>query len=70
MTKHNQPKPGTTKKQPAQTGELSDVALNQATGAMLACTPAGQTTARAGDTKAAGDGSVKTDSAMLACRIP
>jgi len=72
MTNSHQPKPDTTAKTPASQdgksgGELSDAALNQATGAMLACMPTDQLTAAHGTgggggagKPAMGDGSVKT----------
>jgi hypothetical protein len=60
MTNSKQPKPEAAAKKPAQKGELSDAALNQATGAMLACMPTDQSSARA-----AGDGSVKTIGALI-----
>ena len=70
MTNSNQPKPETTETKPAQTGELSDTALNQATGAMLACMPTDQTVAHGtggggGAGKTIGDGSVRTNSALI-----
>ena len=71
MTNSNQPKPETTETKPAQTGELSDTALNQATGAMLACMPTDQLVARGtGGGGGAGkpalaDGSVKTNSILI-----
>ena len=71
MTNSNQPKPETNAKKPAQTGELSDTALNQATGAMLACMPTDQLVAHGtGGGGGAGkpalaDGSVKTNSILI-----
>jgi hypothetical protein len=65
MTKAKQPKPGTTEKQPGKTGELSDAALNQVTGAMLACMPTDQSSQTGGSARAAGDGSVKTIGALI-----
>jgi hypothetical protein len=71
MTKSKQPKPGTTEKQPGKTGELSDAALNQVTGAMLACMPTDQTVAHgSGGGGGAGkpalaDGSVKTNNILI-----
>ena len=42
MTKSKQPKAETTVEKPAQTGELSDAALNPVSGAMVACMPTDQ----------------------------
>ena len=65
-------KPETTAKQPnAQTGELSDTALNQAAGGMLAWMPTDQLVAHStGGGGGAGqpapaDGSVKTNSILI-----
>ena len=64
MTKSKQPKLDAATKMPAQTGELSDAALKQAAGGMLACMPTDQNVAH-GSGGGAGkpvlaDGSVKT----------
>jgi hypothetical protein len=66
MTNSKQPKAETVAKTPAQTGELSDATLNQASGGMLACMPTDQLVVRSsgggGGTgkPVMGDGSVKT----------
>jgi len=67
----NSKQPTTTETKSAQTGELSDTALNQATGAMLACMPTDQLVAHGtGGGGGAGkpalaDGSVKTNSILI-----
>ena len=63
MTKSKQPK--TAEKQPAQTGELPDAALNQAAGGALnAYMPTDQITTSTAS-KSSMDGSVKTNSALI-----
>ncbi|HVY98184.1 MAG TPA: hypothetical protein VHA35_01695 [Dongiaceae bacterium] len=68
MTKSKQPKP--TEPKPVQTGELPDAALNQAAGGALnAYMPTDQTAAHGSGggagKPAMGDGSVKTNSALI-----
>ncbi len=65
MTNSKQPNAETTVKQPAETGELSDAALNQVSGAMLACTPATLQTGAHGSGGGGGAGK-STDSAIIA----
>lgn len=72
MTTSKQPKTETTETKPAATtGELSDAALNQTAGGMLACMPTDQLVAHGtgggggAGKPAIGDGSVKTNSILI-----
>jgi hypothetical protein len=66
MTNSKQPKPEAAAKKPAQKGELSETALNAASGGALnAYMPTDQSYQTGGSAKAAGDGSVKTNSALI-----
>ncbi|MES1152161.1 MAG: hypothetical protein ABUL54_09715 [Dongia sp.] len=71
MTNSKPPKSETTETKPATTGELSDAALNQTAGGMLACMPTDQLGAHGtgggggAGKPAMGDGSVKTNNILI-----